>query len=101
MHVFSLTRRLPMGQVECLERSDYGLRDLRSACSKAAVASHRMTDSYLANLSPKWAPGLDQEQTLANVCLAASYLGSDRSTETSEVQVAFPLTSQLPMSTWA
>lgn len=58
-----------------------------------------------ASLVSFWLFGLTvaqgHEKTLVNVCLAASCLGSDRSTETSEVQVACPRTSQLPMSTWA
>jgi hypothetical protein len=37
-----------------------GHRDLRSACSKAAVATLGSTGSYVASLSSKWVPVIDQ-----------------------------------------
>ncbi len=47
-------------------RSDSGHRDLRSACSKAAVATKRSAGSYVSNHSSKWAAAIDHQLSIAS-----------------------------------
>jgi len=47
---------------------------LRSACSKAAVATKISAGSYVSIHSSKWAPTIDQQREITSGCFGASGL---------------------------
>jgi hypothetical protein len=47
--------------------SDSGLRDLRSACSKAAAGNWVSTGGFVVAVPSKWAPGFDHKRVLGIV----------------------------------
>jgi hypothetical protein len=57
-------RRKPVFPFVSQQRSDSGLRDLRSACSIAAAGNVGSTSGFEATVSSKWAPASDQKQVL-------------------------------------